>query len=632
LITEFNHQSLTIGAAQSFLPHISNDLRFNFTSSRAASRNRLDDFGGAVPPDEKLLFPDFASSQDSLISFFVLGLEPLSLGRGVDNRQRQINAVDHLSFAIRSHQLKFGTDLRLLSPASNPSRYEQTINFLGVAGADGFPSPAGTLLSERASSAQITSRDAVRLAFINFSAYAQDSWRIAPRLNLTYGLRWEFNPPPSAKDGQPIYTLADFNDLPATTLVPRVGGPWQTGYGNFAPRIGAAYQFNPTRQWQTILRGGLGVFYDLGAGNIAANASSFPYVRSRSLFELPGIAYPLAPSRLAPLPFDLEPPYQSLEVFDPQLKLPRTVQWNLALEQSLGTQQTLIVSYVGAAGRSLLRREALRSFNPNFGAPLFITRNRATSDYHALQIQLQRRLARRWQMLASYTWSHSIDLASNDSTPLAPAERSDPNVDRGASDFDMRHQVSGAMSFDLSALPKLTEGRIGGTLLRDWAMDTIFRARTATPIDVTYARDIGFGFFSARPDLVLGRSAFTDDPNAPGGRQINLDSFFKPKETRQGTLGRNALRGYPFWQVDLAMRRQFDLAHRTTLQLRAEVFNLFNHPNFGDPRASLSDPLFGAATSLLNRGLGSGGASGGLNPIYQIGGPRSIQLSLRLAF
>jgi len=629
LATEFNHRSLTAGATQSFSPHISNDLRFNFTSSRAAGRNRLDDFGGAVSPDEKLLFPDFASSQDSLISIFALGLEPLAIGKGVDNAQQQINLVDHLSLATGSHHLKFGVDLRLLSPASNPSRYEQAINFLGVAGADGFPSPAGTLLSERASSVQITSRDPVRLAFFNFSVYAQDSWRIAPRLDLTYGLRWEFNPPPSAKDGQPIYTLADFNDLSATTIAPRVGGLWQMSYGNFAPRIGLAYQLNSTLRWQTTMRGGVGLFYDLGAGNIAANASSFPYVRSRSLFELPGIPYPLSPSRVAPLPFDLQPPYQSLEVFDPQLKLPRTVQWNVALEQSLGAQQTLVASYVGAGGRGLLRREALRSFNPNFGAPLFITRNRATSDYQALQIQLQGRLARGWQMLIGYTWSHSIDLASNDSTPLAPAERLDPNIDRGASDFDVRHQLSGAMTFEL---PEGIAGRLGGMLLHGWAMDSIFRARTATPIDVTYARDIGFGFFSARPDLLSGVSPFVDDPNAPGGKQINLDAFFKPKETRQGSLGRNVLRGFPFWQVDLAMRRQFDLAHRMKLQLRAEVFNLFNHPNFGDPRALLSDPLFGASTSLLNHGLGSGGAGGGLNPVFQVGGPRTVQLALRLSF
>src|SRR5262249_30183441 len=162
-----------------------------------------------------------------------------------------------------------------------------------------------------------------------------------------------------------------------------------------------------------------------------------PYVRSKSLFDLSGIVYPLVPSRLAPVPFDAGPPYDSLEVFDPRLKLPRTFQWSFTVEQSLGANQTLFANYVGAAGRSQLRREAWRSFNPDFGAPLFITRNAAESDYQALQIQLRRRLARGWQLLASYTWSHSIDLASNDSTPLSPAEGLDPKLDRGPSDFDV---------------------------------------------------------------------------------------------------------------------------------------------------------------------------------------------------
>lgn len=633
LVTEFNHQSLTVGAMQSLTPRISNDLRFNVTRSRGTSVNRLDDFGGATLPDENLLFPSFASSQDSLLSVFVLGLEPLSLGRSIDNHQQQLNLVDDLSLATSSHQLKFGFDLRMLSPASNPSQYQQNVNFSGVTGEEGFLSPTGTLLSERASSVQIVGRDAVRLRFTNFSAYAQDRWRITPRLNLTYGLRWEFNPPPSATDGKPIYTLTDFNDLPGTTLTPQSGELWQTGYGNFAPRVSVAYQFNSAQHWQTMLRGGFGVFYDLGAGNIAANASSFPYVRSKSLFDFSGIAYPLAPSRAAPPEFDATPPYESLEVFDPKLKLPRTIQWNIALEQSLGTQQTLIASYVGATGRSLLRREALRGFNPNFGAPLYITRNAATSDYHALQVQWQRRLARGWQMLASYAWSHSIDLASNDSTPLAPAERINPNLDRGTSDFDVRHQLSGVLSFEF---PTLKAGKLGETLLHGWAMDSIFRARTATPVDVTYARDIGFGFFNARPDLISGISAFVpvflEDPNAPGGRLLNPNSFLKPKETRQGSLGRNALRGFPFWQVDFALRRQFEMSNRMKLQFRAEAFNLFNHPNFGDPASSLTNPLFGQSSSLLNHGLGSGGASGGLNPVFQVGGPRSLQLALRLSF
>jgi hypothetical protein len=101
---------------------------------------------------------------------------------------------------------------------------------------------------------------------------------------------------------------------------------------------------------------------------------------------------------------------------------------------------------------------------------------------------------------------------------------------------------------------------------------------------------------------------------------------------RQGTLGRNALRGFPLSQLDLAVRRQFALSERTRLQLRAEFFNVFNHPNFGDPVGDLGSRLFGLSTQTLARGLGTGGVNGGLSPLYQVGGPRSVQLALRLGF
>jgi hypothetical protein len=105
---------------------------------------------------------------------------------------------------------------------------------------------------------------------------------------------------------------------------------------------------------------------------------------------------------------------------------------------------------------------------------------------------------------------------------------------------------------------------------------------------------------------------------------------------RQGTLGRNVLRGFPVYQVDLALRRQLNLTEKVNLQLRAEAFNIFNHPNFGDPVGDLLGVLglgpFGQSNSMLGRSLGSGGVNGGFNPLYQVGGPRSLQFSFKLGF
>jgi hypothetical protein len=135
-----------------------------------------------------------------------------------------------------------------------------------------------------------------------------------------------------------------------------------------------------------------------------------------------------------------------------------------------------------------------------------------------------------------------------------------------------------------------------------------------------------------RPDLVPGVPLYLEDPLVAGGRRINRDAFAIPLGQRQGTLPYNALRGFGMSQVDLALHRQFALGERLKLQLKADIFNMFNHPNFGNPVNMLDNNLFGQSIQMLNRSLGGGGINGGLSPVYQVGGPRSVQLALRLQF
>ena len=135
-----------------------------------------------------------------------------------------------------------------------------------------------------------------------------------------------------------------------------------------------------------------------------------------------------------------------------------------------------------------------------------------------------------------------------------------------------------------------------------------------------------------RPNLVPGVPLWIANPNVAGGEEINKAAFTIPTGAMQGALGRNALRGFDTTNVDLTLRRRFELREGLALQARADLFNIFNHPNFGNPVNYLSSPQFGQATQMLGASLGTGGASGGLNPLYQIGGPRSVQLALKLLF
>ena len=639
-ITRSTTQTLTSGATLVINARAVNDFRVNYSRNSGDNVSVVDDFGGAIPVPDSLLFPSFASSQDSLFFFSLTGVTQglLSIGKNVTNVQRQFNLANNLSIIKGAHHLKFGVDYRRLFPKFDQLKYQ-------LAASMGIPSA----IAGRADSVSITADAGPRFpVFENLSLYAQDNWKVNRSLTLTYGLRWELNPPPSEASGNPPFAVTEVNDLSKLTLAPRGTPLYSTTYKNFAPRFGLTYQLSQRPGWQTVLRGGIGVFYDLGYGSLANAFGRFPYTSSKP--TLLNVPFPITAQQAqpAPLPDPLNPapPYGNFSAVDPDIKLPRTYQWSFAAEQSLGSSQTLSGSYVAAVGRQLLRQELLllsAGLNPAlFGGSqsrVILTRNAATSDYHAMQFQFQRRLSRGLQALASYSWSHSIDNVSNDSSQGTPIAKLDPKQDRGPSDFDVRHAFTAAVTYNI---PSDTESKLGQRLLRHWFIDTIFTARTATPVDVVLSRNLGFGqFASFRPDLLQDIPLYLDDSNVAGGRRINRAAFTVPLG-RQGNLGRNSLRGFSVTQLDLAVRRQFNLTERVNLQFKAEAFNIFNHPNFADPPGSLGsvsttgvltpNSLFGVSNQMLARSLGSGGLTGGFNPLYQIGGPRSIQLALKLQF
>jgi hypothetical protein len=611
----FSTQTLTIGATQAITPKVGHDLRFNYSLTRGGKYFQIDDFGDAETFDDSLVFPILSSAQNSLYRFSLGGNVSLSVGKDATNFQHQLNLVENISILAGSHQVKFGVDYRRLTPVYGQWKYKQSASFNGIVDA----------LTGIASSVAVQTQDRVGLVFTNFSTYAQDSWKLSRRLTLTYGLRWEFNPPPKGRDGQSLFTVRGLDDEQSLSLAPAGTPFYRATYNNFAPRFGSAYQLSERRGWETVVRGGFGVFYDLGSGSLANAAVSFPYLRRRVLSN---VSYPLDPLLAEPPHPSLAPPVSRIQASDPFLKLPLTMQWNVGFEQSLGSKRSLSISYIGALGRRLLRQELLVNPNPDFGQ-VFITTNKAASSYNALQLQFQRRLSRSLQSHLAYAWSHSIDNASNDSFPNPPSIIIDPRFERASSDFDVRHSFAGAITYNI---PRPPLGAFGKGLLRNWSVDGILTARTAAPIDIFFIRDIGFGPFSFRPDLVPAVPIYLHDSSFPGGRAINREAFTISETARQGTLGRNALRGFSLRQMDLALRRRFAITERMNLQFRMDVFNVFNRPNFGDPAGDLNSGLFGRSTAMFGRSLGNNVGSVGLNSAYQSGGPRAVQVSLKLQF
>jgi hypothetical protein len=252
-----------------------------------------------------------------------------------------------------------------------------------------------------------------------------------------------------------------------------------------------------------------------------------------------------------------------------------------------------------------------------------------------------------FQALISYSWSHSLDTGSTVGGSVDGGYDYDSLYNLGTktsyygpSNFDIRHTLSAAVTYEV---PKY-QGNALSALINHWALDNIFQARTGTPLDVGVS-SVAFGGFQGfqRPNVVQGQPLYLTgaacaaqdggDP-CPGGKGLNEAAFtFAPNGT-QGDLGRNALRAFGAWQWDTALRREFPIKERLRLQFRLEAFNLLNHPNFAPPQSTLNTPAYtsgwGLSQQMLNQGLAGG--SGAVNPLYQIGGPRSLQIAAKFIF
>jgi hypothetical protein len=658
--TRSTTQTATLGATLVISPKVSNDLRFNYSRMNVFKHSDLDNFGGALPL-ASLPFPSPFTAQNGLFAANIFSLTQggLAVGQNGQHLQRQINVVDSLSIQRGSHSLKFGVDYRRLSPLSRPSTYLQEAIFNDVPSAEN-----GNLLFSN-----IVFNLNPTFLFRNLGIYAQDTWRLLPRLTLTYGLRWDVDFVPRSLSGPSLNSVTGFNlnDLSNLALAPAGTAPYTTTYGNVAPRFGAAYQLNENQDWQTVLRGGFGVFYDLATSEVGNNLGlgTYPF-GSQTPFSFGG-TFPLSPAAAAPLP--ITPPsvinQQALYAFDPHLKLPYTLEWNVALEQALGKQQTISASYIGAAGRRLLATAfVFTPTNPNLGGANLVV-NAGTSDYDALQVQFQRRLSHGLQALASYTWSHSIDTGSAGSTDIVSnslVHSAIAGSNRGSSDFDIRNAFSAGVTYDI---PAPRTNAFVRTTLRGWSIQNFILARSAPPVTVLgFFKGIGVNTIAGyntflRPDLVPGQPLYLYGTNCasvmqalgnlaagqgcPGGKGFNPAAFapapIDPRAgapLRQGNLGRNALRGFGAAQWDFALHREFPIHESLKLQFRAEMFNVLNHPNFGPPNGLSGQGAFGVSTQMLGSSLsgGLGGNSGGgaFDPLYQIGGPRSMQFALKLTF
>ena len=615
-------QSVTLGTTYAFAAHQSNDFRFNLTRNYGYTGDISTNLGGAtpfllgsIPGPNGVSFPQ--DDSNLYVIFLFSGFPSINL-ENFPVSQNAFNITDAYSWVAGKHTIKTGIDWRALNTtlySENPieeiaySDESQVVqNAPGIAYAETF---ASSNLSKN------------KPEYRNFSSFLQDEWRAAPQLSLSFGLRWDVNPAPTNAKGPVPFTVNQVNDLATTQLAPQGTPLWRTDWLGFAPRIGAAYQIHSASEHITVVRAGFGVFYDTGNVQGSEGYNGIGFSTSASISPA---SFPFTSTQLTLPPPSVAAPYNGFIFgFDPNLRLPYTLEYNFALEQELSKRDTLTLGYVGSGARRLLTGF---EYSPNelgntFFSPsatLYLTQGRASSDYDSLQVKYQRALSRGLQVLTSYTWSHSIDDASSNFGVY--------KLLRASSDFDIRHNLQAALTY---VVPKLRSSPKIAPLLDDWGLDFRLQARTALPVDIigNQSLDPGTGaFLEYQPNRVPGQPVYLYGSMYPGGRVINYNAFELTASGVQGDLPRNYAEGFNLVQLDSAVRRTIPIGDLFHLQFRAEAFNVFNHPDFGPIYNFLSyygPDQFGYAFNTAN-------TEGNLNSLYQPGGPRSLQISLRASF
>jgi hypothetical protein len=558
--------------------------------------------------------------RDAGLSFITItGFSPL--GDEGNNPQNSVTNVyqflDTVTYVHDNHLFKFGADVRF----SQQNAFRD-VESRGRLQFSPFGQITGNALGDLllglpflTSIARVDNPQQIRTESYNF--FVNDSYRIKPQLTLTGGLRYEYNSPPvDAEDHATLYDVATRSLVPVgTNGVPRSG--FDPDKNNFAPRVGFAWSVNE----KTVLRGGYGIYYDQSP-LAPAEALYFnsPFFDNNIFFSLPGL--PLTLNNPFPSFFPFPLPDSALAI-QRDLRTGYMQHWNFNIERELGRRSMLEIAYVGSKGTKLLTARDINQPQPSVLPPglpfvprpdprfddIDLLESRANSNYNALQVRFQQRLARGLSALASYTWSKSIDDASNffssAGDPNFPQNSYNVAAERGRSNFDVTHRLSLSYSY---ALPfgknrqYLSNDGFLTTVLSGWETFGIVTLQSGRPFTVALLSEIDN---SGTGRSILGFGA-NDRPNVVGNPDLsnpttlqwfNTAAFAFPAPGTFGNAGRNILEGPGFQNVNASLVKNTHFTERVYLQFRAEAFNLFNHPNFNLPDNFLGSPTFGRITS-----------------------------------
>ncbi|MEP7037690.1 MAG: carboxypeptidase regulatory-like domain-containing protein [Acidobacteriota bacterium] len=588
---------------------------FKLSNNYTLSSNAVNEFAFGI--NRNVTRPGAGTSTLPIFNFLFVDPSIAGPGPAQFNQYRTgtvYQFLDSLTFVKGNHSFKAGTDIRLnRREASSETQY--TLFFFG---ANDFASGAALI-------GQSSGNPLLSYANENYSFFFQDDWKARPRLTLNLGLRYDVSSVSREKQGR----LQNF-DLATRTFTPLGQKIYNADKNNFGPRVGFA--FDVFGNQKTVLRGGYGIFYnqELPASFGSPQANTYPQVQV--FFP----TFPIVPAEYNSASLDGRTVY----IINRNLPTTYAQQYSLNIQQDLKFG-VLQVGYVGNHVLNILTNGVItpRNINPTLDAfgtrpiagigSIFDVGTYPQSNYNALQVTFKRNLTKGLRYNANYTWSHTIDNVIGFFKDYQNYQ--DLNSDRASSDQDIRHNFTFDAGYDVPSFRRLFRNDgIPRWIADGWQLNTLTQIRSGFPVNVTVTGGIFGG--ALRPNVVPGVSPYPSNYSVPNN-QFNPAAFSAPAAGTFGNLGRNALRGPGFAQVDFSIFKNTKLTEKTALQLRMEVFNLFNRTNFADPSGGLNVDAF---TGSLNRtaffGQSVSTVGNQLGGLLGAGGPRQIQLSARFIF
>jgi hypothetical protein len=603
---------------------MTNEFRFGYNRSvtyRTAETSNTKDYASQVfglkntsPNPFDFGVPDFNPSGFSGVG---------SLSEAIGATDTNIQFTDNFSWNTRRHNIRLGLTI-------SPKHYDEITDFSGNPSFnfDGrFTGTQGLGLGDMLLGLPISAAGALgdssqKMRTIFYAGYIQDDWRVRPNLNVNLGIRYEYAGSPVEQRGKALVFAPDLGTVVYANKGVR-SSIVDPDYKNFAPRVGFAWR--PSLLRNTVVRAGAGIYYATDNWNeLQFEVIGPPFYQSQTLNSDP--AKPtLAMGNLLPsfaASANLNP-----FSFDRHSRTPYTSQWSFGIQRTFHQDYLFEMEYQGSTGQRLPERRNLNiaSIDPTGTVPIasrapfpqyafiLLAYNGGWSSYNGLTTRLEKRFSKGLFLLASYTWSKSLDLGSTDE--FSAVSSAFKNWDKGRSAFDVPQRL--VLSY-VYQLPFGRGRRFGGSmsplldkLAGGWqvtGISTFAAGQFQTPSLGIDWLNLG-SFTTSRPNIAGDISASRSLPDA----YVNTAAFSRPATHIEGNGGRNTIEQPGINNWDLGVLKNFRVRERFNTQFRWEMFNAWNHTQFGPANLSLSSANFGKITSTLV-------------------GPRRMQMALRVTF